>query len=208
MTRIFISYRRQDTADHAERIYTRLRADFGSGAVFRDVETIEPGDRFDRAIEDAVGTCDVLLALIGPEWLGAADATGRRLDADGDYVRREIAAALTRNVLIIPVLLKNAAMPRAADLPPTLSDLALHNAIEIRDDRWPLDIAKLEHAIQRVVKLKSAGVTISLRQQYCPVCGEPLGLARAPRSWRQALWGGFVCSKCGTQLDRLARVVR
>jgi hypothetical protein len=87
MTRIFVSYRRADTTEYAKRLYDRLSADFGSDAVFIDVTTIAPGAKFAVVIEDAVSKCDVLLAVIGPTWLTATDASGRRLGHPEDFVR-------------------------------------------------------------------------------------------------------------------------
>ena len=108
--RIFISYRRSDTPHVAGRLFDRLVARFGAGNVFIDVDTIEPGLDFTDAIADAVGACDVLLALIGSHWLDAADDRGRRrLDDPDDLVVVEIATALQRQIRVIPVLVDGAA---------------------------------------------------------------------------------------------------
>jgi len=207
-TRIFISYRRDDSAKYADRIFERLQRAFGRDRVFQGTETIEPGMRFDRAIESAVAACDVLLALIGPGWLDARDGSGRRLDRPDDFVRLEIAAALRRDVLVIPVLLDGAVMPTRSELPPEIANLALHHAVSFGQDDWPRQMAKVERSIQSVVKLRGLGLKVTLGQQYCPVCGEALPTVRRPRGWREALLGGFTCPECGTRLDRLARVIR
>jgi hypothetical protein len=89
--RIFISYRRADTPHVAGRLFDRLEARFGAGNVFMDVDSIEPGLDFAETIEEAVGSCDVLLALIGPRWVDALDERGRRrLEAADDFVALEI----------------------------------------------------------------------------------------------------------------------
>ena len=94
MKGIFISYRREDSAGYAGRLYDRLAGHFGADRVFMDVEGIEPGVDFVDAIESAVASCEVLIVIIGNEWL-AADAAGkRRLDDPKDFVRIETAAAL------------------------------------------------------------------------------------------------------------------
>ena len=99
--RIFISYRRSDTPHVAGRLFDRLVARFGAGNVFIDVDTIEPGLDFTDAIADAVGACDVLLALIGSNWLDAADDRGhRRLDDPDDLVVVEVATALQRQIRV------------------------------------------------------------------------------------------------------------
>ena len=92
--RIFISYRRADSAGYAGRIYDRLAAHFGEDAIFMDVNTIEAGLDFVEVLENAVRSCDVLVALIGTRWLNIKDTEGkRRLDNPQDFVRIEIAAA-------------------------------------------------------------------------------------------------------------------
>ena len=94
---IFISYRREDSELYAGRLRDTLSHHFGAEQVFRDIDTIDPGELFPRVIEQAVGSCDALLAVIGPTWLAVRDeAARRRLDNPNDYVRLEIAAALGR----------------------------------------------------------------------------------------------------------------
>src|SRR5689334_13148226 len=92
--RIFISYRRDETAYPAGWLYDRLTEQFGEGSVFKDLDSIDLGDDFAAAIANAVAACDVLLALIGDRWATMTDDHGhRRLDDPDDFVRREIEAA-------------------------------------------------------------------------------------------------------------------
>lgn len=103
--RVFICYRRGDASYPAAWLFDQLTARFGSARVFMDVDSIEPGDDFTEVIAGAVGSCAVLLAVIGDRWLAAADENGRRrLDDPGDFVRLEIEAALARGVRVIPVI--------------------------------------------------------------------------------------------------------
>jgi TIR domain len=122
-SRVFISYRREDSGYPAGWLFDQLAASLGADRVFKDVDSIEPGDDFAEVISDAVSSCAVLLAVIGDRWLAAADEDGRRLDDPGDFVRLEIEAALTRGVRVIPVLVGGARMPRPAQLPPSLASL-------------------------------------------------------------------------------------
>ncbi|MGH8834001.1 MAG: toll/interleukin-1 receptor domain-containing protein, partial [Actinomycetes bacterium] len=141
--RIFISYRREETAYPAGWLYDRLVDRFG-GQVFKDVDSIELGDDFVETITSAVGSCDVLLALIGDQWLTITDEDGRRrLDNPEDFVRLEIEAALTRNVRVIPILVGGARMPRAADLPPSLARLVRRQALELSPARFDFDTSRL-----------------------------------------------------------------
>ena len=102
-SRVFISYRREDSGYPAGWLFDQLAASLGADRVFKDVDSIEPGEDFAEVISDAVSSCAVL-AVIGDRWLAAADEDGRRLDDPGDFVRLEIEAALTRGVRVIPVL--------------------------------------------------------------------------------------------------------
>ena len=102
--RIFINYRRADSEGYAGRIYDRLAPHFGADAIFMDVEVIDAGVDFVRVLEEAVQSCDVLVALIGRSWLNIKDEQGgRRLDNPADFVRVELAAALSRDIRVIPV---------------------------------------------------------------------------------------------------------
>lgn len=136
MSRIFISYRREDSAWPAGRIYEHLANRFGREAIFKDVDAIRAGDNFKECIDEAVGKCDVLLAIIGQRWLHVTDGQGRRrLDNPADWVRLEIETALNRSdVRVIPVLLENVAMPAAQDLPASLQPLCYRHAASIRQD--------------------------------------------------------------------------
>ncbi len=124
MLKIFISYRRDDSAGHAGRLYDRLESHFGQGQVFMDVDAIEPGLDFVQVVQQAINSCDGFIAVIGRYWLQATDDAGaRRLDDPEDLVKLEIATALERGIRVIPVLVQGAQMPRATDLPDDLRGL-------------------------------------------------------------------------------------
>jgi hypothetical protein len=142
--RIFISYRREETAYPAGWLYDRLADRFGAGQVFKDVDSIRLGDDFVEVITRAVGSCDVLLALIGDQWLTANDERGRRrLDDPDDFVRLEIEAALTRQVRVIPILIDGARMPHAEDLPDSLAKLVRRQALELSPASFEFDTSRL-----------------------------------------------------------------
>lgn len=153
---IFLSYRREDTRHLAGRLYDRLASQFGSTQVFMDVDSIDPGADFKSAIEDAVSSCEIVLALIGPAWLTVQDERGRpRLDDPNDFVVLEIAAALDRKIRVIPVLADGASIPRSEDLPESLAPLALRNATRLDHETFRSDADALLAAVER--SLKSAG---------------------------------------------------
>jgi len=136
MPKIFISYRRADSTTISGRIYDRLIAAFGKENVFKDVDNIPFGSDFRGVLAEAVSDCDVLLAVIGQKWLTVTDEGGnRRLDNPADFVRIEIETGLSRDrCLVIPVLVDNAAMPRADLMPINLRELTFKNATHVRDD--------------------------------------------------------------------------
>ena len=142
--RIFISYRREETEYPAGWLFNRLTDHFPKGQVFKDIDSIAPGDVFPEVITEAVGSCHVLLALIGSEWLTITDAEGRRrIDNPGDFVRLEIEAALKRNVRVVPVLIGGARMPGAEDLPESLAGLSLRHALELSASHFDFETARL-----------------------------------------------------------------
>ena len=148
--KLFINYRREDTAPYAGRLYDRLTERFGEDKVFIDIDQIGPGEDFVEVINRKVGTCDIAIVMIGPHWLSARDASGkRRLDDEEDFVRMEIVAALQRNISVIPVLVGGAQMPRKEDLPEALRPLSRRNAIELSEIRFRSDVNRLIEAIQR-----------------------------------------------------------
>jgi len=157
---IFISYRRDDTEGEAGRLFDDLTRSFGENSVFMDVDGINPGMDFRRAIDDNVSSCGVLLAMIGPTWSTIKNAAGsRRLDDANDFVRLEIAAALGRNIAVIPVLVHEAVMPRHEELPDNLKDLAYRNSVEITHARWNSDVQLLINALGKYVAPSAATET-------------------------------------------------
>jgi hypothetical protein len=149
---IFISYRREETASYAGRLYDRLTDRFGEGQIFMDVDSILPGVDFTQAIVQAVGSCRVLLAVIGRSWLAAADQKGRRrIDDPQDFVRLEIEAALDRNILVIPVLVDGAMMPTPGDLPDSIRKLSRRNALRVNNESFRRDFDWLFEVIQKAL---------------------------------------------------------
>lgn len=166
MANIFISYRRQDTAGYAGRLYDQLSSYFGADQVFMDIDTLEPGVDFVDVIEQEVSLCDILLVLIGRHWLTVTDKAGmRRLDSPHDFVRLEITTALNRNIPIIPVLLQGASMPNAEELPEALVKLTRRNAIEITDTRWHFDVQRLIKAIENILRVHSVKPLSTINEQ-------------------------------------------
>jgi hypothetical protein len=163
MRAIFISYRRNDSEGEAGRLFDDLVGHFGEDSVFMDVSAIEAGRDFRKAIDESVATCGVLLAIIGNNWVDSKNDAGlRRLDDPADFVRLETAAALRRDIPVIPVLIRGAKMPRPEQLPDDLKDLAYRNGVELTHARWGSDIQLLIKALDTVLgPLRRAGTTES-----------------------------------------------
>ncbi|MEZ5538171.1 MAG: toll/interleukin-1 receptor domain-containing protein [Thiolinea sp.] len=146
--RIFINYRRQDTRGEAGRLMDTLTGYLGEGRVFRDIEGIAGGEDFEHVLNESVGSADAIIVLIGPNWLTATDEQGqRRLDDPDDWVAREISSALEKNLPIFPVLVEDAQMPHADELPEALKGLVRYNAVNLSDKRWNFDVTRLAKII-------------------------------------------------------------
>jgi hypothetical protein len=143
-SRIFINYRRGDAAGFAGRLSDALSGYFGDGRVFRDIDGIEGGANFEDVLKQTAQSADAMIVLIGRDWVTMTNKSGqRRLHEPDDWVAREIAAALERRIPVFPVLIEDAAMPRAEELPESLKPLVRHNAISISDNRWNSDVTRL-----------------------------------------------------------------
>lgn len=150
--RIFISYRRRgDGAGYGGRLADSLVEHFGREQCFRDVEDIESGVDFVETIRSSVAACEVLIAVIGPDWTTQADPNGRpRLEDPNDFVRLEVAAALDRDIRVVPVLVGGAQVPKEDELPAELKALSRRQAHELTDSRWEYDVQRLLKSIESI----------------------------------------------------------
>jgi len=176
MPGIFISYRRNESAGHAGRLFDRLTARFGEDRVFMDVDTLNPSDHFATRIEKAIATADVMLVLIGPTWAAQAD----RLARPADFIRREILAALRVECRLVPVCLDGAAMPDPAALPEDLQPLLRSEGAVLRHGEFVRDADHLADSLAAFVR-PSAEATRH---------GLSVALSRA--GWPLSWWAGLV----------------
>lgn len=148
MSTIFISYRRDDSAaDMTDRIYERLVQRWGR-RVFMDIDSLVGGDLFAPAIEKHLQDCAVVLVVIGRHWVSLTDEHGaRRVDDPGDYPRMEVAAALRRGVRVVPVLVGNAVLPRADELPADIAALLERQVVHVSRERFDADMRQLIEAV-------------------------------------------------------------
>jgi len=150
---IFVSYRRSDSNDLTGRIYDRLAAHFGPEVVFRDVQSIPFGVDFRTHLQQQIGRCQVVVAVIGTTWLTVEDAEGnRRLNNPNDWVRAELETALNRDIPLIPVLMEGVRLPSAEDLPGDLKGLAYRNKAHARTDPdFHPDMDRLIRRLEEIV---------------------------------------------------------
>jgi tetratricopeptide (TPR) repeat protein len=142
--KIFINYRRDDSIGMAGRLHDRLAQTFGRDRLFMDVDHIPVGADFVAHLNSQVAACEVVLVVIGRNWLRAKDKAGqRRLHQPDDFVAIEIAAALARDIRVIPVLVDGARMPKESELPDSLKPLARRQAVDVRHSHFGHDAEAL-----------------------------------------------------------------
>jgi hypothetical protein len=152
--KIFVSYRREDAPGDARSIYDRLGRSFGEGNVFMDVDRLLAGQRFDLELDKALAKCDVLIAVIGSRWMDLLSEYARH--GRRDYVRDEIAAALLRDIIVIPVMMGREAnmppLPLAEDLPENIRDLVLYQKHNIAHESFGRDAAHLIATLKSLLR--------------------------------------------------------
>jgi hypothetical protein len=152
MARIFLSYRRDDSPYAVAGIKAKLGALLGSESIFFDVDSIPIGADFRQHLNDEVAKCNVLMAIMGAQWLQVQHNNVRRLDDPGDFVRIEIESALERGIPVVPVLLDNIEMPQADELPDSLRNLAYRQAVVVRAGQdLDHDLDHLAKEIQKII---------------------------------------------------------
>ena len=149
---IFINYRKDDSNWNALALYNDLLKYFDKEQLFKDFNAILPGDDFAVSIQNALNKCNVLLVVIGRNWLRMEGPDGkRRLDDPDDFVRLEIATALERGVQVVPVLFDGTPMPKPEELPENLRTLCRRQFIEIDPKRFEDDVRNLAEALKKIL---------------------------------------------------------
>ena len=186
MKKIFVSYRREPDQYVAGNLCRDLRREFGEQQVLRDKDSIEGGVPWKQYVLDALDENAILLVLIGRDWINARDADGkRRLDEADDPVRLEITDALRDRAIIIPLLLENAQMPAARELPQDLTPLAELNALKLRDGDWEADVARITLRLEKLGTTRVAGPT--------PVVAPP-SVKRSAKAISSLVLAGFLAT--------------
>src|SRR5688572_631261 len=150
--RVFVSYRRDDSAGDAGRLADYLHRRFGAAHVFLDIDTIEPGADFVRVLQQSLQQTAVMLVIIGPRWTTLAGADGLpRLHNPADFVRMEVEAALSRDIPVVPVLVQGATLPRKEDLPSSLAPLTTRQVFALDHAEFNDDARRLGDRLAKLV---------------------------------------------------------
>jgi len=156
MPMIVISYRRADTGMIVGRIFEQLEKHFGKDSVFMDIENIPGGMDFREHITTILQRCDILVALIGPNWNKADDNGQPRIQNPGDWVRIEIETALAKRIPIIPILIDRTPPPKPEELPESLRPLAYIQAMEVAAGRdFRVHMQRVLRAMDRLLGRRS-----------------------------------------------------
>ncbi len=153
---IFISYRVQDTAGETGRLVDSLKQSFEEDQIFMDIDKLEPGVDFTKVISKSLESCDVMLAIIGPNWAGSKNAAGvSRINLPNDWVRLELSTALKRDIRVVPVLVDGATLPDEEELPEDLHSLLRRQTHEISNKRWRYDTEQLVAFLQQSIGIQT-----------------------------------------------------
>jgi formylglycine-generating enzyme required for sulfatase activity len=208
VAKIFVNYRRDDVPGDARGVREGLAAKFGQANVFMDVDNLLAGQRFDIELAKALDACDVLIAIIGPRWMDLLK--GRMAGGERDYVREEIAAALAREIVVIPVRVgrdgQMPLFPRAEELPDEIRDLVLYQKHDVAHERFGRDIADL---VQAVVTVRRVGQPVPVWQRpplvaALAVVVLAVGYAGAHQAGVPVPWPWAVAPPVESIQDRLA----
>jgi hypothetical protein len=153
--KIFISHRHSDTQSDCRSLKTELSGVFGEENIFFDIESLMLGTRFGKVIEKTLAVSKIILVAIGPEWAGPKLQNGLpRLFDENDWVRKEVSKALNQsNTWVIPILMKNASLPKADDLPDDLKSLLEIHSFEISNTRWVYDVSRLISHLEKLIDM-------------------------------------------------------
>jgi hypothetical protein len=190
-SKIILSYRRSDSDVITGRIRDNLANHYGEDAVFMDIDSIPLGFDYREQMRDALSDNNVMIAVIGPKWLGGRGKDAR-INANNDPVRIELETAFQQGMRIIPVLVSGATMPKAADLPQSLQGLCYINAGEVDGGRdFRQHMSRLIHAIDQILQPGKSPPSPQASKTELPVnSGEP---SSSDRKWVRFVLGAVVC---------------
>jgi hypothetical protein len=161
MAKIVISYRREDSKWTADLIFNRLESHYGKGNVFMDIDSIPFGLDFRDHIRETLDRCDVMVALVGPNWVGH-DSAGKHILDETDWVRIEIEAALNKKIPLIPLLIDGSRMPKPDELPEALRNFVFRQSAAIDRDNFRAQMDKVIASIDQHLSKLAAKAPIEI----------------------------------------------
>jgi hypothetical protein len=193
-----------------------------------DLDSVPVGIEFRDLLTESVLQCDVVLALLGDKWMSVTDEAGKsRLETDDDYLRFEIEFAMSREIPVIPVLLGDVTMPSAEELPPSLRDFALKNAMRIssgpgfdHDLTRVIESLPQRRALALVECVNCYETVIPKADGLCPACGQNAKqITDDDQAVREGHWKAMIrvqegarlppiCCSCATPTERLVKIRR
>jgi hypothetical protein len=185
MASIFVSYRRSDAPGHAGRLYDRLAERFGEANVFKDLDSMEPGVDFEEVLNETLAVCDAVIAVIGRNWLSPSSEEGSsRLDDPDDWVRVELATALSRKIRVVPVLVEGATMPASSELPEDVRPLTRRHAAYLSEMSWNVEVMQLIDSL-------SARLDVAASEAPAPPIGRPADHSSSGDRQKEHSTGGW-----------------
>ncbi len=151
---IFINYRKEDSSGYSLALYNELSKWYDKNTIFKDFHNIEPGEDFEEAIDNALNSCSILLVIISDRWCEILNKRANSIS--NDFVKLEIATALSKNIYIIPITLNGATMPTEIELPDDLKNLIRRQYLNIDQTRFEIDIRKLVQIIDKRLNIQRA----------------------------------------------------
>lgn len=194
--KISVSYRRTDSA-MAGRIFDRLVQRFGKKSLFIDIDNIPFGGDFRKHVDDALKSSDLLIAMVGPKWLGG-EGKDSKIARDADPVRVEIETALKQKLPVLPVLLDDARMPEPSELPESIRDFAYLNAAEVESGRdFDVHVDRVIKAIEQILGPKVGAPIATASEKSALVSPAPPAPPTAKRSLMPLILGGGLLALAG-----------
>jgi TIR domain len=167
VSKIFVSYRREDSGTISRRLAERLARTFGPNAVFIDTDTIRLAQNWKQEIDNALQESSIIVVVIGSRWLFLHDVYGRRrIDNENDWVATEILAGIKNERTVLPVLVSGATLPDPEALPDLLRPLLDSQAYKLNDEYWERDASYFVKRLEELGKPRASSDSIRADVPY------------------------------------------
>jgi TIR domain len=184
MSKIVISYRRKDTRIATLWIAQHLAEQFGKSNIFIDIDSIPIGRNFLDHLRIVLDDANILVAVIGENWMEKDDVGNYRIQDEGDFVRLELATALAKKIPVIPLLIDGAPLPKASQLPVDVKDLLFHQALQLNTNEMKSHMGRLTNNLNRLMEEEATAAKRAAEEQAKKAAAEAAikGEAEAARN--------------------------